>query len=112
MPSGIGLIHEEHGKIVELNEIPKPDELVEIYAEDWNLEGIMTVEDVEDSELRGKICALQEKFCFASDEALAEVLANVAPAKQFSRLERQVTKWELTLADAKWKLQVPKSVVL
>lgn len=41
-------------------EIVELDAIVEDDCKDWDLEGIMTLEEVEANELRGKICAMRE----------------------------------------------------
>lgn len=51
--SGGGLVHEES------NEIVKPDVIDEINDENWDLEGIITVVEVEANEQRGRMRALR-----------------------------------------------------
>lgn len=52
--------------------------IVEDDDKDWDLEGIMTADNVGASEVCGKICALHEKFCSGIVEVLATMLAVVA----------------------------------
>lgn len=55
--------------------------IVEDDDEDWDHEGLMKAEEAEASGLRGKMRTLQEKFCFASVKAPADMLAVIALAK-------------------------------
>lgn len=80
--SGGGSVHEETRKIVE------PDLIFKHNDKEWDLEGIMTSEEVEASVLRGKMRALQEKCCFASVKVPAEILAVIALAERRLDLER------------------------
>lgn len=60
--------------------------------EDWDLDRIMTAEKVNAGGMRGKMRALQEKYCSANVEVPADMMAVVALPKQSLDLKRQVAK--------------------
>lgn len=103
MPSRSGSVHKETRKIVEA------DVIVEGNDEDWDLEDIMMAKEVEANGQRRKICALQEKCCFACVEFSADKLAVVPSAEKVLDLERQATKREQALNELEQKLQVASS---
>lgn len=74
-PNGGCSVQEEPGEIVD------PDVIIEDDDEDWDLMGIVTAKKVEINSLRGKMRALQEKFCSASVEVAADIIAVVALAE-------------------------------
>lgn len=73
---GNGAIQEKPKKIVQ------PDEIFEDEDKNWDLYGITATENVEATERRGKMRALQKKCRFASVEIPTEVLAAIVLFEQ------------------------------
>lgn len=72
----------------------------------------MTDEEVETSELHGKMRVSTEKCRFTSVEVPTNMMAPVALAERGLDSEHTVTKRKQVLIELKWNLQVAKSAVL
>lgn len=105
-PGGGGLIQEEPGEIAD------SDMTGEVDDKDWDLEGIMTAEKVESSELQGKMRDLQEKYCSACLENSADMVAVVALAERCLDIECQMMKREQALLKVERKLRAASSAAL
>lgn len=104
--SGGGSVHKE------LREIAKSYVTVKNDDGDWDLEAIITAEEIEASRLRSKMRALQDKCRSKSVQILADMSAVIALAKRCLCLERQATNRKQVLREMERKCQVANSTAI